>query len=74
MFKSLFAKFFRERSEAEQEAAAQFKAQIKEALLSQDSLRDAANQMRRIREASESDRPEPNLSKPMRRAFGSTPS
>lgn len=74
MFKALFARFFRDRSEAEREASDQFKAQVKEALLSQASLREAADQMRRIREESEAvSRPAPITPRIYRRPFRSTP-
>ena len=47
----------RQRVEAEKEVDRQFKAQIQEAFLRQDDLKDAVEQMKRAREGAPSYRP-----------------
>lgn len=75
-FKLLFAKLFRERTAAEREASEQFADSVKEAFLHQGNLRDAVDQLRKVREECESNRPSPvSPTRPLyRRTFGSTPS
>lgn len=78
MFKALFTRLFLKRTRAEKESSDQFLAQVKEAFLSQDSLKEAVDQLRKTREECESNRPTPmtprNSTSLARRAFGSTPS
>jgi hypothetical protein len=53
----LKARFGRERIAEEKKADEEFRAQIKEALLQQDNLREAVAQMKKVREANESSPP-----------------
>ncbi len=57
--------FSRERIEEEKRADQEFRAQIKEALLQQDNLREAVAQMKKAREACESSPPSRAFRRPL---------